>query len=93
MQAQESRLNMCFAPLDAHTQNTPNTIEILAVVDGGFEYPADLLDRALDRYCIEGGIANAEDLAEAPDDCEFVEVVCRVRRPVAGSIVVNSNAA
>jgi hypothetical protein len=89
----QSRLNMCFAPLDAIAQNTPNTIEILAVVDGGFEYPADPLDRTLDRYCIEGGIANAADLAEVSDDCEFVEVMCRVRRPVSGSIAVNNNAA
>jgi hypothetical protein len=89
----QSRLNMCFAPLDDRVQDAPNTIEILAVVDGGFEYSADPLDRTLDRYCIEGGIANAADLAEVPDDCEFVEVVCRVRRLVSGSIAVNSNAA
>lgn len=83
MQATTQRgMTMCFAPLDDIAMDARDTIEPLAVVDGGFQYPADPLERLLDKYCVEGQLSNVADLAEVADDRgEFVEVVCRVRKP------------
>jgi hypothetical protein len=60
--------NLCFAPLDQAVQAAPNKITILAVARDTPEYPADPLERALDRYCIEGATVNAADLEDSGVD-------------------------
>jgi hypothetical protein len=65
--------------------DTPLKIEIIAIPESRTPgYPEDPLERLLDRYGITGAAVNAAQLEEAPDDREFVEVVCRFRRPMQG---------
>lgn len=73
--------SLCFAPLDDRVQDAPNKIEITAIAEShAYAYSSDPIDRALDRYCIEGGPISAAALTELPDDRgEFIDVVCRVR--------------
>lgn len=71
---------LCFAPLDDRTLDAFNTIEILAIPDDRCD---DSIEVALNDLGIQGQAINTAGLAEVPDDRgEFVEVVCRVRRPV-----------
>lgn len=73
----------CFVGLDSPQLDEPFPLRVLAVPDKmAADYPIDPLERILDRYGIEGAAICAADLEETPDDRgEFIEVVCRVRRP------------